>query len=175
MSPNIVVVRNIIAAATAAVRLAVHIACTCREGQTRGRPRDSTPPRRALLPITWNVTRLNILLVVSPVPPAFPSSLPHHRFSLSLSLPSSCLTLLSRCTTLHVDLCAFCRVAVSSNLLTGGTHVTRTKDLNRRDLKEDRTGEKAEGNIRFWQFPNEFRFWKIYEISNTNYARWFSE
>lgn len=106
MSPNtIAVVRNIIAAAAAVVvaaaRLAVHIACTCREGQTRGRARDFAPPRRALLPITWNVTRLNILPVVSPSSPAFPSSLPLYLFisvSLSLSSPSSCLTLLSRCT-----------------------------------------------------------------------------
>lgn len=133
MSPNIVVVvRNIIAAVTAvvvvaAVRLAgVHIACTCREGQTRGRARDSAPPRRALLPITWNVTRLNILLVVSPSPPAFPSSLPFHLFvSLSLSLFTFLLsdTSLTMYTTLRVDLCTFCRVAVSNNLLTGGTHI----------------------------------------------------
>lgn len=41
----------------AAPVLSLHIACTCREGWTRGRARDSARPRRALLPITWNVTR----------------------------------------------------------------------------------------------------------------------
>lgn len=67
--------------------LGAHIARTCREGRTRGRARDSALPRRALLPITWNVTRLNILPVPPrPSLPAFPplASSPPSSFSLFL-------------------------------------------------------------------------------------------